>query len=277
MRAVALRTIVFMSNLNGRIFFVSGLPRSGSTLLTAILRQNPEFHSEPHSPLAPLATGLLTGMSAQVEQFMLLSDETRERLVRSLFESFYVNEKRTIFDVSRLWCAKLPLLMTLFPETKIIACVRDPVWIIDSFERLSRANPFLHSKLFGPNDHTVHARAERLIGAEGGFHFAWTALLDACASEHSSKMMLVDYDLFAKEPENALKAIYKFLDLPYFQHNFEYVEFSGLDQFDQSMGVPLHRIRSKVEYIPRETILPKDLVDRLSGMCFWRQQDAESV
>ncbi|WP_333154680.1 sulfotransferase [Microcoleus sp. B9-D4] len=34
-----------------RALFISGLPRSGSTLLAALLRQNPRFHSAMTSPI----------------------------------------------------------------------------------------------------------------------------------------------------------------------------------------------------------------------------------
>ncbi|MEZ2280070.1 MAG: sulfotransferase [Microcoleus sp.] len=34
-----------------RSHFISGLPRSGSTLLAALLRQNPRFHSAMTSPI----------------------------------------------------------------------------------------------------------------------------------------------------------------------------------------------------------------------------------
>jgi len=35
-----------------RLHFISGLPRSGSTLLSAILRQNPRFYAGMTSPVA---------------------------------------------------------------------------------------------------------------------------------------------------------------------------------------------------------------------------------
>ncbi|MEM5734156.1 sulfotransferase, partial [Shewanella algae] len=38
-----------------RFHFISGLPRSGSTLLSAILRQNPRFSAGMSSPVAMLA------------------------------------------------------------------------------------------------------------------------------------------------------------------------------------------------------------------------------
>jgi sulfotransferase len=40
------------------LHFISGLPRSGSTLLAAILRQNPRFHSGMSSPVGALFIAL---------------------------------------------------------------------------------------------------------------------------------------------------------------------------------------------------------------------------
>ncbi|WP_445305906.1 sulfotransferase [Microcoleus sp. T3_A4] len=34
-----------------KAYFISGLPRSGSTLLAALLRQNPRFYSAMTSPI----------------------------------------------------------------------------------------------------------------------------------------------------------------------------------------------------------------------------------
>ena len=47
--------------------FISGLPRSGSTLLSALLRQNPRFQAGMSGPLAGLFGALLGQMSARNE------------------------------------------------------------------------------------------------------------------------------------------------------------------------------------------------------------------
>src|SRR5690606_37254934 len=49
------------------IHFVAGLPRSGSTLLAAILRQNPRFRADVTSPVAALTDGLLPRMGMGTE------------------------------------------------------------------------------------------------------------------------------------------------------------------------------------------------------------------
>jgi sulfotransferase len=121
-----------------QMHFISGLPRSGSTLLAAILKQNPRFHAGMSSPVGGLFTGLLAQVSAGSEFSSSISTKQRSRLLKGLFENYYADEtdKEVIFDTSRSWCAKLPALLDLYPNAKIIACVRNPAWVMDSLERL---------------------------------------------------------------------------------------------------------------------------------------------
>ena len=48
------------------IHFISGLPRSGSTLLAALLRQNPRFQAGMSGPLAGLFGALLRSEERRV-------------------------------------------------------------------------------------------------------------------------------------------------------------------------------------------------------------------
>ncbi len=54
-------------HLMNKLHFISGLPRSGSTLLSAIFNQNPEFHAAMSSPVASLmnATLEMTGAGSE--------------------------------------------------------------------------------------------------------------------------------------------------------------------------------------------------------------------
>ena len=49
------------------VHFISGLPRSGSTLLAALLRQNPRFEAGMSGPLA----GLFVGGNYQLNRIVL--------------------------------------------------------------------------------------------------------------------------------------------------------------------------------------------------------------
>ena len=120
--------------------FISGLPRAGSTLTAAILRQNPRFHAGMSSPVAVLFDHLIAQVSAGTELSTMVSAEQRERLLRGLFDSYYADHHQpVIFDTNRAWTAQLPALMRLFPDAKLICCVRDVAWVLDSLERQFRA------------------------------------------------------------------------------------------------------------------------------------------
>ena len=66
--------------MNQGIHFISGLPRSGSTLLAAILRQNPHFHAGMSSPVGTLFNALLRQMSQDNEAAVFIDDAQRHDL-----------------------------------------------------------------------------------------------------------------------------------------------------------------------------------------------------
>ncbi|MEG4440224.1 sulfotransferase [Microcoleus sp. AT9_B5] len=145
-----------------KVHFISGLPRSGSTLLAAILRQNPRFHSAMTSPVGGLVDRMLEAMSEDNEFSVFISQEQKRTLIASIFSVYYSPQadKQVIFDTNRLWCSKLPLIQELFPGSKVICCVRNIAWIMDSIELLIRRNVFDVSRLFNsPQERaTVYSR-----------------------------------------------------------------------------------------------------------------------
>lgn len=253
------------------IHFISGLPRAGSTLLAALLKQNPRFHAAMSGPAANLFTALLGAMSG-ANEFAMFLDETQKRaILKGMFENYYAAQsKPIIFDTNRLWCAKMPALAELFPESKVIACVRQCAWIVDSVERLIRRNPFEMSKIFNfEAAGTVFSRAEAVSRGDGMLGFALNALKEGFYGEHAGNLMLVRYETLAERPADALNAIYDFIGEKRFRHDFENVEFDA-EEFDARLGTPgLHHVAKRVRAEPRTTILPADLFRRYDGDNFW--------
>lgn len=205
-----------------KFHFISGLPRSGSTLLEALLLQNPRFHTGMTSAVGSLLSGMLAQFSAGSEFAPVVSRELRRRLLRGLFENYYADqvEKAVVFDTNRMWCAKLPALIDLFPEARIIACVRNVAWIMDSIERLYRADPYENTKLFADDAerNTIYSRVETLAQRNRLVGFPWTALKEAYYGEHAAALLIVDYDLLVRAPEKMLPLIYDFIGEPWFAH-----------------------------------------------------------
>lgn len=252
--------------------FISGLPRSGSTLLSAILRQNPRFHAGISSPVAALASGVLAQVSAGSEFAPLVSQAQRRALLRAMFDAYYGEQAReVVFDTNRIWCARLPLLMDLFPGSKVIACVRNVAWVMDSIERLYRADPYENTRLFGAagSRSTVYTRLEGLAQHDQLVGSSWAALREAYYGEHAQAMLLVDYELLSRAPQQVIPLIYEFIGEPAFAHDFDHVDYDAVD-FDLQLGVPgLHTVRSKVAFQARRSIIPPDLFDKYSRLSFW--------
>ncbi|MGY2180419.1 sulfotransferase family protein [Pseudomonas agarici] len=261
--------------------FISGLPRSGSTLLSAILLQNPRFHAGMSSPVGGLFNSVLEQCSAGSEFGAVIGTDRRRRLLRGLFESYYADkgEQSVIFDTNRQWSARLPALMDMFAQSKVIACVRNVAWVMDSLERLYRANPFENTKLF--NDeverNTVYSRCETLAQRNRLVGFAWTALKEAYYSEHAGSVLLVDYDLLAQAPERVLRLVYDFIGEPWFEHDFDHLAYDA-PEFDQALGVAgLHKVKPKVALTSRRTILPPDLFEKYAELSFWNDGSASAA
>lgn len=258
---------------NRRFHFISGLPRSGSTLTAGILRQNPRFHAGMSSPVASLFDGLIAQVSAGSELSSMVNQGQRERFLHGLFDSYYGEyEEPVIFDTNRAWTAQLPALMKVFPEAKVICLVRDVAWIMDSMERQFRQNAFEHTRLFNnPGERsTVYTRVEALAGANRLVGYPWHALREACYSEFADRIVIVEYDLLTARPQEVFKLLYEFLGEADFKHDFAAVDYDA-PQFDAQLGLDgLHRVHKEVAPRPRETILPPDLFEKYARLAFWR-------
>lgn len=207
--------------------FISGLPRSGSTLTGAILRQNPRFSAGMSSPVAHLFEGIVAQVSAGSELSRMVDAAQRARLLRGLFDSYYANNPaEVIFDTNRAWTAKMPEVMQLFPEAKFICCVRDVAWVMDSLERQFRSRTFENTGLFNsPGERaTVYTRTEALAGPNRLVGFAYQALREACWSEFADRLVIIDYDILVARPAEVIGLLYDFLGAPRFEHDYETVE-----------------------------------------------------
>lgn len=255
------------------IHFISGLPRAGSTLLAAILRQNPRFHAGMTSPVGTMYLALEQAMSRRNETAVFIDGQQRRNLLAGLFTNYYgaTQHERLVFDTNRVWCAKLPGLMQLFPQARVVCCVRDLGWIMDSIERHVRRNAFEPSGMFGfEAGHTVFSRVNRVADGDGLVGYALDALKDGFFGEQAGQMILLEYDALVRQPERTMARLYEFLGEASFAHDFDNVEY-GAEEFDLALGAPgLHEIRRKVEWIERRTVLPPELFRRFDNDMFWR-------
>ena len=190
-----------------KVHFISGPPRSRSTLLAGILRQNPNFYAAISSPVASLVNGCLEQIGAGHEFSTFFNEQKRKDICHSLFNAFYKDKSEfpVIFDTNRIWAARLHQLVDLYDDFKIICCVRNPAWVMDSFETIYRKNPFDYSRMYSPaTRQTVYSRCESLISSAGTVGCGWTALKEAYYGEYYDRLLLIDYDLLTQRQKKPL-------------------------------------------------------------------------
>lgn len=255
------------------IHFISGLPRSGSTLLSALLNQNPRFSAAMTSPVASLLSAVQPKMTGG-EFSVFFDDILRANIIRGLFESYYKTElgrNKLIFDTNRIWTGKLPLLCQIYPQSKIICCVREIGWILDSIEQMLVKNPLQLSKVFNYQPGTsIYSRVELLMNSEKGLiGLPWSNLREGIFGKFSDRIILVPYKSLAQDPEATVREIYAFIDEPFYKHDFMNVSYDAAD-YDMQLGMPgLHTVRSKVEYTERAPAIPPDIFMKHIATDFW--------
>lgn len=253
-----------------KFHFITGLPRSGSTMLTSILNQNPRFHSSITDPLAILVRGVIDNCQEGPGMKFEVPMERRRNLAHGLFESYYANvDKPVIFNTNRAWTYLTHLIQDLYPESKFIICVRDITWILDSFELAYRRDPLNKNTVVGGLSGSVYSRADLLMADDGIIGFAYTGIKQAITGPQRHNCILIEYDKLCQHPEGMITAIYNFLGEEYYQHDFNNIE-ARWDEYDNEIGLSLHTVRKKVEYIPRQFILPPDLIHKYQNLEVWR-------
>lgn len=257
--------------MNKKYHCITGLPRSGSTLLVSILRQNPAFHASISDSLCGLVGNTINSCQRGPGMKYEVPLEKRKNIIKHLIDGFYYDvDKPVIFNTNRGWTFVTNVVKDLLPDAKMIVCVRDINWIIDSFELAQRKNPFSVSSMF-PRGHAgnVYTRVGSLMDNEGIVGNPLLGVKQALAGPDRDMLHIVEYEHLTKNPEQALRSIYKFIGEPYFEHDFDNVEGSW-DEYDEEIGIKLHTVKRKVEFVPREHILPPDILDRYRDMEFWR-------
>lgn len=204
---------------------MAGLPRSGSTILSNILMQNPDIYVSETSNL-PLFVNSIKNEWAK--NHMNISKETADiiekNVLRGLIQNYYEHiDKPIIIDKSRVWPSLIETLDWINDEPpKIIACVRDPRQIIESFEEL-----YIKTLAKGMPPHlsgettTIQQRAETIASGKGSLGSAYIALKDSIDRGHANKIHFARYESMGRNPAAYINEIYAFLKIDKFDHHYD--------------------------------------------------------
>lgn len=193
------------------IVCLSGLPRSGSTWLGAILSQNPRFYvTNPQSPFVEL---LWRNYSLWDEpnwkaDFLELQDikiPYLRKVANAYFKEF--TDSPVILDVRRHWNSikNIEMYADVFGELpKIICPVRNVEEIVASFINLFKRN----GRSWGKDSISGNL-----------FDTPYKLLLESYNSKYRDCLLFVGYEDLIKDTYSLLDRIYEFIGEPLYNHD----------------------------------------------------------
>lgn len=257
------------------LHFISGLPRSGTTLVSNILNQNDNIYSRIVSPLSSLlATN--HAMWDKIEQNIEYPDyELKKRYLRSILDGFYNNvDKPFVFDKDRGWIPQITLLESVLDRPiKMLVCVRNPAEILSSFEKIRKDNPLFHTRIdsnLGESS-SIASRAYSYAAPEGLMGISHRNLFDALLMGYRDRLLFIDYNRFCNTPKSQMKRIYEFFEIPYFDHDFKNIVQQEILN-DHAVGLPnLHKLKPSLDRTVTNCVeyLGLDLYQQYNSNAFW--------
>jgi len=270
------------------LFFCTGMPRSGSTLLMNILNQNPVFQCTATSGLLEAVALVKNNWESWPEMRAMTQDESnklKRYVLRAMIWETYQGYSKApnVIDKSRGWLAEAELLeWALGFKPKFLVCVRPVLDILASFELLWRnKNKGIHPV---PQEisnkalwQTVEGRCQVLLRLDEVVGSAFNRVRDALARGLQKQMLMIEFDRLTTVPAAVLAEIYEFLELKPFEHDFEHV-LQTTHEDDSAYGwLGLHDIREQVLPVKskwKEVIAPFLTPDNLKAYkeqnIFWR-------
>lgn len=193
---------------------LSGLPRTGSTLLSSILSQNPEIHAEGNSAVCQL----MWDMQCSVHESSILQLTVSNRidtgieLIKNIPNMYYKDvTASTVIDKCRSWTLpdNMAMLNKYFEhKPKVLVLERPLVEVVRSFVALRQANNWqgdLEAEL-------LDDWSEPIMRSYEGVKWA--------KANNKGEFLFVQYDDLLNNTKSTIDKIYEFCELEFFEHDF---------------------------------------------------------
>lgn len=253
-------------------FFLSGIARSGSTLLGSILNQNPEIYVSPTSPLLDLFCQVEGYLGNLTRQYTYDLAQVSPNIHKAIAKNFYAHiNKPYIIDKHRGWPKNINTVKQIITPTPRIVCThRHIAENIVSFLKLMRNDPN------NTVDQTLRNRRIPLT-TENRARLLWEeyssdpfySLKDGLENDPSC-IHIVRYDDLTTDPQQIVNGVYDFLGIPrYDRHVFSNIQNTCAESKDEAWGFRgLHDIKpviKKTSDDPVEILGPKlyDFFDQI--------------
>jgi sulfotransferase len=239
-------------------YFMAGLPRSGSTLLSSILNQNPRFYSGPSSPVLGAMYTLEENFTTNELYTGYPKPDQVIELIGSVPHHFYSDvEEPIVFDKNRAWTARVPYIEQYIKQQAKIH--RNPFQ--EGQDRINFVDEYLVKTNQPINDYN---RCMHLLNPNGIVYESLNAIKEGLEQNMRDKMHFIDYNDMVSNPEQVMEDIYDFLGEEHYEHMFSSLSNIHRENDLNTYGLgDMHEVHSKLEKTSSspESVLPKEILD----------------
>jgi sulfotransferase len=234
-------------NQNKQLFFLVALPRSGNTLFTSIINQNPEIVCTPNSITLEIMKDLF--LLKQTDVFLNYQDhDSLDNVLDSVFDNYYKDwPQQYIIDRGPVMTPGNLMLMQKHYRRpfKCIVILRDLMDVLASYMKWYKNNPDAFPNRFNLN--TDDEKLGMIMNKDGAVAKDLEAIKNAF--NYPDICHFVKYDNLISRPEQEMRKIYQFIGLPYYNHQFQdlkQINVNGIGYDDKVVGKNMHTIRNVV-------------------------------
>jgi sulfotransferase len=248
--------------------FLAGLPRSGNTLLSSLLNQNPLIHSSALSPVSSYLFNIESLNISDETASLFTNKKSQYSVLNNIINNFYSEQTEPIIiDRNKSW-GTIPnffyIQQHITPEPKIIFTVRPIIEILTSFialadndpwlDNLMKSNNWVNKSYLTQNDN----RCDYLMSAGGQIDTILGTINQIMNPEYKNNFCVIQYNEIVNTPNNAMEKIYEFLGLPNYKHNFNNIIKLEKEDFSTThLPNNLHDIRPKLSKVSKK---PEDVL-----------------
>jgi len=239
-----------------KYFYLSGLFRSGNTLLSALLNQHPKIYASHLSPVLDYAFSVRQNFSDNPADPRYIGSKKSKNTIRGILESYHKDiEKPIVFDRHKFWCTydSVNFIKNFINQKpKIIITIRSPFEIVESAikngpdfvdKRMSEEG-FICDPGLSINDN----RANYLLGNNGFVSQFQSFLYVSSLPENKDIFHVVKYNDLISNTQNVMNKIYDFFEIKAFTNDLNNIELEEKEN-DEALGLPkdMHKVYSIIQ------------------------------
>lgn len=251
------------------LVFLSGLPRTGTTVLASLLNQNPKLHCTSTSGLLHFLSGVDYTYQQVSQRYKATNSSQLKNIFKSICNSYYSHiEQDIVIDKWRGWMGNIPQIKEVICDAPKIICTYRPIEeIAASFLALLENDPdnFVDIELKKSNiilDNDNRAKYLWNTGVIGETY----DMFESCL-QYKNEICYISYSDIVNNSDKTFEKVYSYLNIEYFNHTYNNINDDVNDNDDYWQIKNLHCIRNKLklQYKNPHDYMTKNLVENFKS------------